>query len=201
MKWLAIGVVAAALSAGCGDDNNMGASDGGVDMAAATGPAGGPVSGPLDDHCGAMGDAGEKVIWVQMSSCHPDAGASPAPDYGPPRYNNAAYDDDCKYTVTWHSTDVRLNQPVTFTVSAVHLSDGQPAIGAKTVAEVFLTPLHPAPNSGTTTMEPMDGKYVIGPITFDQSGRWTVRFHFYEECSDALVDSPHGHVSFFVDVP
>src|SRR5262249_6744646 len=101
----------------------------------------------------------------------------------------------------WHATDIRLNEPVTFTVNANHLSDGQPATGAKTVIEAFLTPLHPAPNSGQTTMEPTPGKFVIGPVIFDQSGRWTIRFHLFEECSDALQDSPHGHVAFFVDVP
>jgi len=30
---------------------------------------------------------------------------------------------------------------------------------------------------------------------------WTVRFHLFEECSDAPADSPHGHGAFFFTVP
>jgi hypothetical protein len=37
-------------------------------------------------------------------------------------------------------------------------------------------------------------------VRFDASGKWTVRFHFSADCADA-VDSPHGHVAFFVNVP
>src|SRR6266540_1855172 len=44
------------------------------------------------------------------------------------------------------------------------------------------------------------GKYAVGPITFDTAGRWTVRFHMYDECADA-PDSPHSHVAFYVEVP
>jgi hypothetical protein len=33
------------------------------------------------------------------------------------------------------------------------------------------------------------------------AGRWNVRFHMYEQCSDLTEDSPHGHITFFVDVP
>jgi hypothetical protein len=47
----------------------------------------------------------------------------------------------------------------------------------------------------------MPGTYSVGPVRFDQAGRWFVRFHFYETCSDAPEDSPHGHVAFWVDVP
>jgi hypothetical protein len=36
---------------------------------------------------------------------------------------------------------------------------------------------------------------------FDQSGRWVVRFHYFETCSDVPEDSPHGHVAFYIDVP
>jgi hypothetical protein len=39
-----------------------------------------------------------------------------------------------------------------------------------------------------------------GPLRFDRSGRWVVRFHFYEDCNDG-ESSPHGHIAFFVDVP
>lgn len=32
-------------------------------------------------------------------------------------------------------------------------------------------------------------------------GRWMVRSHLYETCSDEPEDSPHGHAAFFVTVP
>jgi hypothetical protein len=65
---------------------------------------------------------------------------------------------------------------------------------------VFLTDTHPAQPPGEAT-EAAGGKYTVGPIKFDAPGNWTVRFHFYEECSDVPEDSPHGHAAFFVHVP
>jgi hypothetical protein len=53
----------------------------------------------------------------------------------------------------------------------------------------------------TTETPANSGKYVMKPIKFDASGRWVVRFHFYESCDDILPDSPHGHVAFNYDVP
>jgi hypothetical protein len=41
----------------------------------------------------------------------------------------------------------------------------------------------------------------VGPIVFDQPGKWVVRFHFFENCDDLVEDSPHGHAAFYVQVP
>lgn len=90
---------------------------------------------------------------------------------------------------------------MTFTLDVATLADGKAAAGAAPDAEVFLTATHPAPNSGQKAVETSAGHYSIGPIRFDASGRWTVRFHLYGECEDALETSPHGHVAFYVDVP
>ena len=57
----------------------------------------------------------------------------------------------------------------------------------------------PAPRNPSTEIAP--GVYQVGPIKFDAPGTWTVRFHFFEECSDAREDSPHGHAAFYVNVP
>jgi hypothetical protein len=79
--------------------------------------------------------------------------------------------------------------------------DSSGVTGAGLDAEVFLTDKHPAPNSMQATMESGGGSYTIGPVVFDESGTWTVRFHIFENCFDTLPTSPHGHAAFFVDVP
>jgi len=164
-----------------------------------TGPVGGPVTGPADTHC-ALPDGGQVAQVVDLSSCNLAADAG-APDYGPTNYNAEADDDDCKYHVSFTQTPVQENANVTFTVTAVYLTNGQPATGANTLTEVYLNDTHPAPNSGTATTETSPGVYSIGPIVFDEPGQWTVRFHLHENCQDATDDSPHGHAAFFISVP
>lgn len=158
------------------------------------GPTGGPVSGPADTHC--AGEAQE----IDLSTCH-ESEPPGQPDYGATVYNSEADDDDCKYHVKFTATPIRQNENVTFTVTATTKFDGQPATGAAILAEVFLSDTHPAPNSGQATTEKAGGVYDVGPIKFDATGRWTVRFHLHEDCQDATEDSPHGHVAFFIDVP
>jgi hypothetical protein len=163
------------------------------------GPAGGPVSGPADLHCVAP-DGGVIAQVTDLSTCHlaADAGTT---DYGATLYNSEGDDDDCKYHAKFTSTPIHRNQNVTFTVTATTKTDGQPATGADTLAEVFLNDTHPAPNSNQATTEKAGGVYDIGPILFDAQGRWTVRFHLHEDCQDATDDSPHGHIAFYIDVP
>ena len=128
--------------------------------------------------------------------------ATPSSDYGETLYNSSGYDDDCKYQVSFESTPIRRNEDVTFTVTVEGLDPAGPATGANLYAEVYLTDIHPAPSSGTTTETPPgSGIYKVGPIVFDASGTWTVRFHMYEMCSDDPADSPHGHAAFYIDVP
>jgi hypothetical protein len=165
-----------------------------------SGPAGGPVMGALDDHCG-DGDGGvaATVVGACMAVGSTDAGA-PTVDYGPTLYNAEGDDDDCKYRVAWTSTPVREGQNVTFTLTLSKLADMTPATGAKTRSEVFLNDSHavaPPPQAS----ESPPGTYEVGPIKFDAPGDWTVRFHFYEDCDDAPSDTPHGHAAFFVRVP
>jgi hypothetical protein len=186
--------IAALTAIGCGSDNNSG--------------PGGPVSGALDTHCK---DADGGVVATVVGECmmgsepadagapEPDAGA-PTSDYGDTLFNAEADDDDCKYHVKWTATAIRANSKVTFDVTLTKLADMTPATGAGVRAEIFLTETHPAAPPPAAT-ESAGGKYAVGPITFDASGDWTVRFHFYESCNDAPEDSPHGHAAFFVHVP
>ena len=183
---------AAFLDVGCSSDNN-------------SGPAGGPVSGALDTHCrDADGGVtatviGECMTGVAAAAPEPDGGA-PTSDYGETLYNAEGDDDDCKYHVTWTSTAVRKNTDVNFDVTLTKLADMTAATGAGVRAEIFLTDTHPAAPPPAAT-ESAGGKYAVGPIKFDTAGKWTVRFHFYENCNDAPEDSPHGHAAFYVNVP
>ncbi len=132
-----------------------------------------------------------------------------AMEYGTTRKGGEADDDDCKYHVKWLATSAGLNEDVYFQVDVSLKADGKPAshlVVSETpvTAEVLVDngdPLknHAAPNSGQTSQETaVPGRYVVGPIHFDQAARWTVRFHFYGSCDDGET-SPHGHVAFFFD--
>ena len=164
------------------------------------GPAGGPVTGAADTHC-TLADGGVEAQPVSMASCALTGGDAGLIDYGPPRFNAEADDDDCKYHVKFTSTPVRQNSDVSLTVTATQKAGGAAATAANLFADVFLSDTHPAPNSGQHTTETAPGTYQVGPVRFDAAGRWTIRFHLHAECTDTAPDSPHGHVAFFVDVP
>ena len=191
----------AAVAAGCGSSATVNYDSG----------VGGPVAGELDNHC-----AGMDPIVVNELSCHPDAGAPAAAADGgaaaeagipePPaavHFNAEADDDDCKYHVKFMITAAKQGQNTTLRVTVTHLADGTPALGAHVDIESYLADndVHVIPNNGTTTAEtPSTGVYTLSPVKFDVAGRWLLRFHLYETCSDANEDSPHGHVAFYVDV-
>ncbi len=158
-----------------------------------------------DTHCGS------KVQPVDPAVCHDpetgddgdsDAGVdTSASDFGATMYGSEGDDDDCKYHVKWSATGVGENQNVTFHVNAVVKSDGSPLTGAKPYTETFLDSATPAPDAPTQTTETGGGNYDIGPIKFDKPGKWTVRFHFYGDCTDGSEESQHGHAAFYVTVP
>ena len=174
-----------------------------------SGPAGGPVAGAEDMHCIAA-DGGMITQVTSQASCQarPDAGPPGTPDadetnndYGETMYNQSGADDDCKYSVSWTATPIYENYDVHFTVTAKTTVDGQPATNANPVAEVYLSDTHGAPPTNQVATETSPGVYDIGPIRFDEPGKWTVRFHFYGDCLDLVASSPHGHAAFYVNVP
>jgi hypothetical protein len=189
------------------------------------GPYGGPIPGPIDNHCYVLPDGGSPGAPLSaqnvdttlndagtalVGACtltSPDGGTSGGgPQYGATMYNSSSNDDDCKYQIGWWSTPIQQNSKVTFWVSNVFTQDGTPMalINApqNTIAEVFLNDHHPAPNASAQVTTAVDaGIYMITPVTFDQPGQWTVRFHFNEECNDVSSNSPHGHAAFYVNVP
>ena len=204
------------FTVGCGSD----------DSAAPTGAVGGPVSGEGDSHC--QGTTPVEVVPAAClvpeesseggASGEGEPGAGGAADcnlthddeYGETLSNSEGNDDDCKYHASWTSTPVRLNQDVTFTVTSTNLTNHEP-LAALADGKLPLTRIEvyqpcdpsrrgPAQNSKAAFTETAPGVFTGGPLRFDQSGRWVVRFHFYEQCLDG-EGSPHGHIAFFVDVP
>lgn len=168
---------------------------GGVGCGSSEGPVGGVVVGALDDHC-----AGVEPVVVSQASCDatPPVGDVEMPET---HYNAEADDDDCKYHVSFTTSPVRRNENVTFTVTASLLAGAKgPVTGADIGIEGVVGTLNVLPNNGTTTKESTPGVYTISPVKFDKAGRWTITYHLFETCHD-LVDSPHGHASFYIDVP
>ncbi len=199
----AAAVIAVALLSAC--PQQPAESDGGAVA------GGGPVAGPVDNHCFLLSDGGFPGGPLQPqptdpAACHPDAGsvadagAPSGPQFGPTNYNAEANDDDCKYQVGFSSTPLVHGEDATLTVSAIHTTDGTPATGANTLVEAFLSDTHPGDTARAQTSEVSPGVYTVGPIGFDQPGQWTVRFHFNEQCADLLPTSPHGHAAFYVEV-
>lgn len=206
----ALALLGALTGAACSSSDTTGTTATGT--GGHTGDPGGPVKGVADAHCG-----GKSQV-TSEASCHltePGTGGggggtttstgaggdADVSDYGPTLENAEGDDDDCKYHVAWTATDIYANTDVTFTVVITTKTDGKPVAVGEVDAEAFLNDTHPAPNSDTKVSESPSGTYTIGPVRFDKAGKWTVRFHIHEECTDLSEDSPHGHVAFFVNVP
>jgi len=71
------------------------------------------------------------------------------------------------------------------------------------MGEVYLADdlTHISPSNDITSEETSPGVYEVGPVVFDRAGRWVIRFHYFDTCSELPVDSPHSHASFYIDVP
>ena len=196
-----VGILALA-GAGCGDDTTSGGADLSA-LADMTICAGGPVSGAKDVHC--YDDGGANFLSVDAAQCTVDAGADPGGggDFGDTMYGTSGNDDDCKYAVSYTIPGGICQNGDTFFVAT--LKDAimnQPVQHADHVRpEIFLTSNGtPVNTSASTTTETAAGVYKIGPVKFASAGNYTVRFHFYENCTDTPT-SPHGHAAFFVNVP
>jgi hypothetical protein len=155
------------------------------------------VPGEADDHC-----AGVTPVVVNPASCSatPPAGGEPAEE-NPVHYNAESDDDDCKYHVSFTATPVRVNQDVTFKVTVTDLAGTKgPVSGAAVHLAGTLDDALAIANSDPKTTEAPAGTYTISPIRFPKAGRWVITYHLFEDCMD-LEDSPHGHASFYIDVP
>jgi hypothetical protein len=134
-----------------------------------------------------------------------DSGTSPDPDESYAiHYGNEAADDDCKYDASFSTTCLEVGKNVTVSLVLRQRGTGNPGNGGHPDSpEIFLAdkPSHISPSNSIKAVEGPLGTYQIGPVVFDQPGRWVIRFHYFETCSDIPADSPHGHVAFYVDVP
>jgi hypothetical protein len=210
----------AVASSGCGsDDTSASAGTGGGGATSGTGgaagmcaaSAGGPVTASTPDmHCA---DKTGKPIKQETneSACPLPPGASTpsaddgVADFGATLNGSEGDDDDCKYHVKWTATCIAKNTDVTVTVTITKRADGKPLVttAAKLDLELFLSDTHIAPNLAKAAYKPSGtpGVYTLGPLRFDQSGKWTLRYHIRPDCVDLTEDSPHGHVAFYIDVP
>ncbi len=188
--------------AGCGDDTTSGGADMSMppDMVTC---AGGPVTGAQDKHC--FDDGGAEFIAVDPSQCTVDAGGDDGgPEFGDTMYNTSGNDDDCKYAVSFTIPGGICDMGNTsFVVTLKDALTNQGIPGASAVRpEVFKNDAANTPvnTSASMTTDMGGGVYKIGPIKFPSSGSYTIRFHFYEDCTDT-PSSPHGHAAFFLNVP
>ena len=175
----------------------LGLGGAGCGSSAPPGPAGGPVVGEADDHC-----AGVTPVVVNPASCTatPPADGAPAEE-NPIHYNAESDDDDCKYHLSFTATPVRVNQNVTFKVTVTELAGAKgPVTGGAVELAGTLDDAVPIANTEPKTTEAPPGTYTISPIKFPQAGRWVIKYHLFEDCKD-VEDSPHGHASFYIDVP
>ena len=167
------------------DGSGAGGSDGGGDVTGAGG------AGGHDEHEHEHADGGT------------DSGADDDESYTI-HYGSKAADDDCKYDVSFSTTCLEVGKNVTLGLTLRQRATGNPGNGGHPDSpEIFLAdkPSHISPSNSIKATEGPLGTYQIGPIVFDEPGRWVVRFHYFESCSDIPEDSPHGHVAFYVDVP
>jgi hypothetical protein len=190
---------AVVFAAACAEDERAAACTGGEGAVMAEGEG---------SHCRAEdGSARVQVIGACISSATSgmtDDHEHDAGDEAPIHTGRNAIDDDCKYSVHFENTCVAAGQAVTLTLSLTRSFDGQPGSGAvPRYPEIFMADdvAHISPSNDITATEAAPGTYEIGPVLFDASGRWVVRFHYFETCNDLTPDSPHGHVAFYVDVP
>lgn len=168
-------------------------ADGGSSGSATCDAPGTAKVGPADAHC-----AGAVTVVPSECTATPVAGDEEEPAIVNGQEGD---DDDCKYHVAWTSTALCDGPDVTFTVTLTAKDGGDPVLGAAPDIESYMTdmPNHLIPN-GQATTELGNGVYRIGPIRFTMAGEWVVRFHFFEDCADTEA-SPHGHVSFAVEIP
>lgn len=189
-------------STSAGGSKSTGGSTGtGPTGGAACASPGGPTTDPADDHCGPDSGAIVQETGACVTEAPTTADAGPEEQTPGPWGGTASADDDCKYDVGYTVTPVCENNDVTFTLTMKKRTDHSAVTGAGPSLEVLDPAGIPAAEGSATASETSPGVYKITPIHFNKKGKWTIRFHFFESCSDTPEDSPHGHAAFFINVP
>ncbi len=188
---------------------------------------GGPISGATDAHCKDVTPVAVDAAECMTPEADSSAGGAPADtgdngaagtdcnathdaEYGETLDGDEGDDDDCKYHAAWTSTPIRLNEDFTVTLTTTDnttqkpleaLDDGVLPLSRVEVYQPCQPNRRPpAQDVSAKFTETSPGVFTGGPLRFDQSGRWVIRFHLYEQCLDG-EHSPHGHIAFFVNVP
>jgi hypothetical protein len=130
----------------------------------------------------------------------PIVGGRPTNGEIAPRFGSTGSDDSCKYDFAYSVTPVRVNEMVTFTVAVTRRSDGAFVTGAQPTLRATLSKDHKAPVEPQQWTEDPKGVYHVGPVRFDEPGRWKVELELFQSCQDGIA-SPRGHAAFWVDVP
>lgn len=200
---VSIACIASAMVGGCSSSeskhDNTGGTGGTGGSAGTCASPGGPATSPVDDHCN--GDSGPIVQTTGACTTEAAGDAGAAETLPGPWGGTSASDDDCKYDVTYSVTPICEKEDVTFTVTLKKRTDHSNVSGAAPDLEVLDPSGIPAAEGSQASTETSPGVYKVTPIRFDKAGKWTIRFHFFETCSDAPEDSPHGHAAFFINVP
>jgi hypothetical protein len=184
-----VGVLGAACSSSSSDQTNP------------TNVTASALTGAADSHC-------EAIVEVNPAVCHEGGGGGDGgdegadggagmDDFGATLFNAEGDDDDCKYHLKWSAASASGGINVTVTITTK--KDNAPVSGGPVEIEAFLDETHPVANTNPSTKETSPGTYVIGPLGFDKSGTWTMRFHIHGDCDDS-EESPHGHAAFFMQV-
>jgi len=174
-----------------GQCNGNGSGTGGTDGGGGAGSDGAVGTAGNDGH---DHEAGESA----------GAGNGDAEETYTIHYGSEAADDDCKYDTSFSTTCLEVGKNVTVSLNLRQRATGNPGNGGHPDSpEIYLAdkPSHISPSNAIKAVESPLGTYQIGPIVFDEPGRWVIRFHYFETCSDLPADSPHGHVAYYVDVP
>ncbi len=156
------------------------------------------MASDIGDHC--VVDGG--TVKNPATTC-PTGGASAA-DGGeevyPMNHSGTSSDDDnCKYDVSYGIVPCDHGGLTTLNVNLKSRATGMPMTGADPHIEA-LVDNHPLGNPEPKTTELGNGDYKIEGVHFDKDGFWTVRFHFFETCSETAPASKHSHIAFTVIV-
>lgn len=179
-------------------------------------PAGCPASAGLTQPCGAghcTGNDGARIVQATTyDTCHPDRlpdmGVTHPPNplkgqFAPTLHGSEGDDDQCKYHVKLQVDSVAQDRDVSFTLDVTKLSDGSPVKddAPEPSIEAFSSSSRMASTTDVKSTMIAPGKFTVGPVRFDECGRWTVRFHLFPHCGNDFADSPYGSIAFFLDVP
>jgi hypothetical protein len=153
-----------------------------------------------DSHCTDPA-AGSAPMTVDFTTCGLAAtlDTTLAPSPPAPGQTIESSDEDCSFHLSVRPECSPVARQLYVNVDLSGLVTGHLVAGGKPYIEAYSGLAHLAPSVGVGK-EVSPGRYRIGPVVFDEAGRWTVALHFFGACADG-PHSPHAHLSLIVGVP